>query len=125
MADYDHDNIFAKILRREIPAEILYEDDYAMAFPDIQPAAKAHALVIPKGEYCSFDDFSKRAEAVFIAGFFKAVQQVAAKLGLEEGGYRLITNHGKNAHQTVPHFHVHVLGGQPLGGLLSGDTLER
>ena len=119
MAKYDSENIFAKILREEIPAEKLYEDEFAVAFNDISPAAPVHILVIPKGEFTSFDDFSSKATPELIAGFFKAVRQVAHDFGVDESGYRLITNHGANADQTVPHFHVHILGGKKLGGLLS------
>ncbi len=121
---YDTENVFAKILRDEIPCEKLYEDDAALAFRDVSPAAPSHILVIPKCEVTSFDDFSQQSVAM-VAAFFKAVQKVAHQEGLEESGYRLITNHGADAHQTVPHFHVHVLGGKPLGGLLAGDELNR
>jgi diadenosine tetraphosphate (Ap4A) HIT family hydrolase len=122
---YDTNNIFAKILRGEIPCKEVYQDEYVLAFHDVAPAAPIHVLVIPKGEYVSFDDFSSSAEPQTIAGFFKSVGKVANKLGLEENGYRLITNHGADASQTVPHFHVHILGGTSLGGLLAGDVLER
>jgi len=115
---YSTDNIFAKILRGEIPCKKLYEDEFALAFEDITPAAKAHVLVIPKMEYASFNDFALNATPEQMQGFFTAVQKTAAQLGLVEGGYRLITNHGKHASQTVHHFHVHILGGQELGGLL-------
>lgn len=119
MQKYDTENIFAKILRGEIPCKKVYEDEYALAFLDIVPKSKQHALVIPKGAYCSFADFSAKASLKEIAGFFRAVGLVAKQLGLEEGGYRLLANHGKNASQEVPHFHVHVCGGEPLGPLLS------
>ena len=115
---YDPSNIFAKILRGEILAKKIYEDEFAVAFPDIAPAAPAHVLVIPKGEFISFDDFVQRADAVFIQGFFVAVQKVAFQLGLPEGGYRLISNHGADASQTVHHFHVHILGKKKLGALI-------
>lgn len=115
---YDSDNIFAKILRGEIPCRKIYEDDYALAFEDIAPAAPVHALVIPKGEYKSFSDFALEASSEFTKGFFAAVQNVADKLGLEEGGYRIVSNHGPDASQTVHHFHVHILGGKALGALL-------
>ena len=116
---YDADNIFARILRREIPAEIIYEDDVALAFPDINPQAPVHVLVIPKGEYVSFDDFAEKASDAEIAGFFRAVRTVAQKLGVAASGYRLLANHGANAHQEVPHFHVHIFGGRPLGPMLT------
>ncbi len=115
---YDSNNIFARILRREIPAEIIHEDAFALAFPDINPQAPVHVLVIPKGEYVSFDDFAARASDAEIAGFFRAVRTVAEKLGVAESGYRLLANHGANAHQEVPHFHVHIFGGRPLGPML-------
>lgn len=122
---YDNQNIFAKVLRGEIPNDTIYEDAYALAFHDISPAAAVHALVIPKGEYLSFDDFAARATADTMHGFFRAVHKVAQILGVEEDGYRLISNHGVDASQTVPHFHVHILGGEPLGGLLASDKHRR
>lgn len=115
---YDTQNIFAKILRGDIPSKPVYEDEYALAFPDIAPAAPQHVLVIPKGEFVSFNDFMQKADAKMVQGFFKAVQKVASQLGLEEGGYRIISNHGADASQTVHHFHVHIMGGKALGGLL-------
>ena len=111
---YDKDNIFAKILRSEIPCDKIYEDEYALSFHDIQPAAKAHLLVVPKFEAESFNDFIQNAPAEFVSGFYRAVQKVAAQFGLEQGGYRVIFNHGKDASQTVFHYHVHILGGEPL-----------
>lgn len=122
---YDSDNIFAKMLRGDMPVQTLYDDEYALAFRDIAPAAAVHVLVIPKGEFMSFDDFMLNADAAQIGGFFKAVQQVASELGVCESGYRLITNHGRDASQTVPHFHVHLLAGEPLGGLLATDRMVR
>lgn len=122
---YDKDNIFSKMLRGEIPCDKIYEDDLCIAFNDIAPAAPIHVLVIPKAEFCSFNDFAQNAEPEMISGFFKSVQKVADKLGLEEDGYRVIHNHGFNASQTVFHFHVHILGGRPLGALVPGDRLER
>ena len=118
---YDSNNIFAKILRGEIPCKKVHEDDAVLAFEDIAPAAPVHVLVIPKGEYVSFNDFSTRADAAQIKAFFASVQTVAQKLGLPENGYRLITNHGADASQTVHHFHVHILGGRSLGALLPQD----
>ena len=122
---YDSDNIFAKMLRGDVPLEPIYEDDVALAFNDIAPAAPVHVLVIPKGDYISFDDFTTQAGPAKVGAFFAAVQKVAAQLGLDASGYRLITNHGADASQTVAHFHVHILGGQPLGGLLASDELVR
>ena len=125
MADYDHGNIFAKILRGEIPSNKVYEDEFALAFHDVSPASAVHVLVVPKGAFVSFDDFMQTAGAEMISGYFKAVQTVAMELNLQESGYRLISNHGVDASQTVPHFHMHILGGQPLGGLLASDRLTR
>jgi histidine triad (HIT) family protein len=118
MSGYDSQNIFAKILRGEIPCKEIYRDAFALAFYDIAPAAPVHALVIPTGEYRSFDDFVTHASAQEQLGFFAAVQKVAAMLGLQENGYRLISNHGAHAGQLVAHFHVHILGGKKLGGLV-------
>lgn len=122
---YDKNNIFAKILRGEIPNNTVYEDEYVLAFHDIAGAAPVHVLIIPKGEYSSFHDFVEMAKADVVAAFFNRVQLVADKLGLTADGYRLITNHGHNGSQSVPHFHVHLLGGKQLGGLLAGDALVR
>jgi histidine triad (HIT) family protein len=114
---YDRENIFAKILRGEIPAKKLYEDEFAIAFPDISPNAPTHALVIPKGEFARYDDFIATASDAQIAGFFKAVRSVAKELGVE--AYRLITNNGESVGQSVHHFHVHILGGKKLGKLIA------
>jgi len=116
---YDTNNIFAKILRGEIPAQRLYEDEFALAFPDIRPAAPTHVLVIPKGAYVSIADFGAHASAAEITGFFRAVSHVASLVGLDADGFRLIANAGPNSHQEVPHFHVHLLGGKALGPLLA------
>ena len=118
---YDRNNIFAKILRGEIPCKKLYEDQHSLAFHDINPQAKTHALVVPKGTYVSFDDFSERAEPAEIVAFVRAVGIVARKLGLKENGYRVLANHGANAHQEVPHFHVHIFGGQRLGRMIQPE----
>jgi diadenosine tetraphosphate (Ap4A) HIT family hydrolase len=112
---YDDNNIFAKILRDEIPAKKIYEDEFALAFYDINPQAPVHVLVIPKGKYISFADFGATASADEITGFMRAVAAVAKQLGVEETGYRLIGNAGPHSHQDVPHFHLHILGGKPLG----------
>lgn len=122
---YDRDNIFAKILRGEIPNKTVFEDDDVLAFHDISAAAPVHVLVVPKGEYISFHDFMSKAGAEEVAGFFSRVRSVAEKMGLTQDGYRLITNHGYNGSQTVPHFHVHILGGKQLGGLLADDSHTR
>jgi len=122
---YDDSNIFAQILRDEIPYDKVYEDQHVLAFKDINAAAPVHVLVVSKGQYVSFDDFVATRNTETIARFFKSVQKVAEELGLVESGYRLITNHGPDASQTVPHFHVHILGGRQLGGLLPGDVEVR
>ena len=116
---YDASNIFARILRGEIPNRTVYEDEWALAFHDINPQAPVHVLVIPKGPYVSWDDFSVRASADEIAGFVRAVGQVAREAGLVEPGYRLLANIGIDGHQEVPHLHVHLFGGRPLGPMLA------
>lgn len=115
---YDDNNIFAKILRGELPCDKVYEDDWALAFKDIQPQAPVHILVIPKGPYVSMDDFSEKASAEAVAGFFKAVGTVARDAGVVDSGYRMLANHGRDGRQEVPHFHVHVFGGRDLGGMV-------
>ena len=122
---YDNSNIFARIIRGVIPSDTVYEDEKVIAFNDISPAAPVHVLVLPKGEYVSFDDFAAHAPAQDIAHFYAAIQKIAADKGLQKSGYRLICNHGPDASQTVPHFHVHILGGAALGGLLASDKLTR
>lgn len=116
---YDDQNIFAKILRGEIPATRLYEDDFAIAFPDINPQSPTHILVIPKGAYVSWDDFSAHATDAEISGFVRAVGTVARDAGLVASGYRLLANAGLDAHQEVPHLHVHIFAGRKLGPLLA------
>ena len=116
---YDPDNIFARILRGEIPAKRVYEDEHALAFHDIAPQAPVHLLVIPKGPYVSWDDFSERGTAEEIAGFVRAVGHVARALGLVAPGYRLLANVGAHGGQEVPHLHVHLFGGAPLGPMLA------
>ena len=115
---YDDQNLFAKILRKEIPSTPVYDDEWAYAFPDINPAAPTHILVIPKGSYVSWDDFSARASEAEIAGFIRAVGHVAREAGLVEPGYRLLANIGQHGHQEVPHLHVHVFGGRQFGAML-------
>ena len=115
---YDDNNIFARILRGEIPSTAIYEDEYAYAFPDINPAAPTHILVIPKGRYVSWDDFSAKASDAEIAGFVRAVGKIARDLGVAEAGYRILANHGVDAHQEVPHFHVHIFAGRDLGRMI-------
>lgn len=115
---YDNNNIFARILRKEIPAKTVYEDEWALAFHDIAPQAPIHVLVIPKGQYCSFADFSESASTEEIAGFNRAVGRVARDLGLETPGYRLLFNMGAHGGQEVPHMHVHLFGGRSLGRMI-------
>ncbi len=116
---YDDQNIFAKILRGEIPNRTVFEDEWALAFHDIAPQAPVHVLVIPTGAYVSWDDFSARASEAEIAGFVRAVGQVARDQGLTQPGYRLLANVGQDGHQEVPHLHVHLFGGRPLGPMLA------
>lgn len=118
MPPYDPTNIFAKILKGEIPCNKAAENDWALAFHDISPQAPVHILVIPKGAYVSFADFSANATPQEISGFFKLVGHIAQDQGIEETGYRLLSNHGADSGQEVPHFHVHLCGGTPLGPLL-------
>lgn len=115
---YDENNIFAKVLRGDIPVKKIYEDEYALAFPDINPQAPVHVLVIPKGKYRNFYEFSKNASAQEIAGFAKAVSSVADILGVTEDGFRILANNGKNSGQEVPHLHIHLFAGKPLGPML-------
>jgi len=116
---YDDNNIFARILRGEIPSKRVYEDEHALAFHDINPLSPTHILVIPKGSYVSWDDFSARASDGEIAGFVRAVGKVARDAGLVPGGYRLLAHTGINSGQEVPHLHVHIFGGRPLGPMLA------
>jgi histidine triad (HIT) family protein len=116
---YDDGNVFARILRGEIPCDRVFEDDHALAFRDIDPQAPVHVLVIPKGRYVSWEDFSARADDAAIAGFVRAVGSVARQHGLVEPGYRLLANVGGHGHQEVPHLHVHLFGGRPLGPMLT------
>ena len=115
---YDENNIFAKILRGEIPCDKVYEDEHALAFRDIAPQTPTHVLVVPKGPYVSSDDFAEKASDAEIAGFVRAVGKVARDLGLVAPGYRILANHGQDAHQEVPHFHIHIFGGKDLGRMI-------
>jgi histidine triad (HIT) family protein len=115
---YDRNNIFARILRGEIPCNKVYEDAHFLAFHDISPQSPTHVLVIPKGEYVSFDDFSQNASAEEIAALVRAVGRIAREQGVAESGYRILANTGPAAHQEVQHFHVHLFGGRDLGGML-------
>ncbi len=118
LGQYDDGNVFARILRGEIPCKRVYEDEFALAFHDIAPQAPLHVLVIPKTRYVSLADFSTGASEAEIAGFWRAVTTVAKQLELETPGYRVLTNMGPNSGQEVPHFHVHIFGGKPLGHML-------
>ncbi|MSP20758.1 MAG: HIT domain-containing protein [Alphaproteobacteria bacterium] len=116
---YDDNNVFAKILRGEIPSKKVYEDAHALAFYDIHPARPVHVLVIPKGKYVDFPDFAARASAAEQTGFNNAVVAAAKAAGVIESGYRLVANAGINGGQEVPHFHVHILGGAPVGPMVA------
>lgn len=119
---YDKGNVFARILRGEIPAKKVHEDDRVLAFHDNTPSAPVHVIVVPKGEYTSFQHFTETAPAEEIGDFFVEVRKVAKQLGVDKGGYRLVTNNGPDAGQTVMHFHVHILAGEPLGTVLGRRT---
>ena len=120
---YDKTNIFAKILRGEIPCKKIYEDEFVFAFHDINPQKKVHALVVPKGEYVDLDDFSSKASKNEITGLIKGISIVAKKIGVSEevkgGGYRSLVNIGENGEQEVPHLHFHILGGEKVGKMVS------
>ena len=116
---YDPDNVFAKILRGDIPCKKVYEDEWALAFHDIAPQAPIHVLVIPKRAWVGWDDFTAKAPDAEIAGFMRAVGNVAREHGLVEPGYRLLVNLGRNGGQEVPHLHVHLFGGKPLGPMIA------
>ena len=119
MADaYDDQNIFAKILRGEIPCSKVYEDEHVLAFNDINPQTPAHVLVVPKKAYVSFDDFSEKAPDTEIAALVRAAGKIARDLGLDEQGYRVLANTGNDGRQEVPHFHLHIFGGQDLGRMI-------
>ena len=115
---YDPDNIFAKILRGEIPCDKVYEDEWAFAFHDINPQAPLHLLVVPKGAYVSWDDFSAKASSDEITGFVRAIGNVAREAGLVDPGYRVLANIGQHGHQEVPHLHVHLFGGRQFGKMI-------
>jgi len=121
--NYDKNNIFAKILRGEIPCKKIYEDEFVLAFYDVNPQRKIHALVIPKGEYVNLDDFSSNASEKEIVGLIKGIGAVAKKLGVSEvvkgKGYRSLVNVGENGRQEVPHLHFHIFGGEKVGRMVS------
>jgi histidine triad (HIT) family protein len=118
---YDPSNVFARILRGEIPSKKVYEDEHTLAFLDIAPQTKTHVLVIPKGAYVSWDDFSAKASDAEIAAFVRAVGKVARDAGLAEPGYRILANIGQHGRQEVPHLHVHIFGGQDLGRMIKPE----
>lgn len=120
MPVYDDNNIFAKILKGDIPCDKVYEDDFVLAFNDISPQAPVHILVIPKGKYISIDDFGANADAQEIKAFFVAVDKIAKEKGIAEEGFRSIANTGTNGGQEVPHFHLHLLGGKKIGAMVAG-----
>jgi histidine triad (HIT) family protein len=115
---YDEGNIFARILSGELPSKKVYEDDHVLAFHDIQPLAPTHILVIPKGPYVSWDDFSEKASDEEIVGFVRAVGKIARDEELVGRGYRVLANVGHDSGQVVPHLHMHIFGGRPLGPML-------
>jgi len=116
---YDPGNVFARILRGELPCQKVYEDDRVLAFRDIQPQAPVHILVIPKGPYVSLDDFAADAADAELAALLRAAGRIAREQGLAETGYRILANTGSDGHQEVPHFHLHIFGGRDLGRMLS------
>ncbi len=116
---YDPNNVFARILRGEMPCRKVFEDEHVLAFHDINPQTPVHILIIPKGAYVSLDDFSATASDAEIVALARAVGHVARELGVAETGYRVLANHGRDAHQEVPHFHVHLFGGRSLGRMIS------
>ena len=116
---YDANNIFARILRGEIPCDKIYEDAHVLAFRDIRPLAKVHVLLIPKGAYESFEDFSAKASDAEIIAFHRAIPKISQATGIAVTGYRAIANNGADGHQEVPHLHLHLLGGQRLGRMIS------
>jgi diadenosine tetraphosphate (Ap4A) HIT family hydrolase len=116
---YDDSNIFARILRGELPAKTVYEDEHVLAFHDINPLSPTHILVIPKGPYVSWDDFSAKASDAEIAGFVRAIGKIARDAGLVAPGYRVLANVGPDSGQEVPHLHAHIFAGRPLGPMLA------
>jgi diadenosine tetraphosphate (Ap4A) HIT family hydrolase len=116
---YDRNNVFARILRGELPCNKVYEDEHVLAFRDINPQAPTHIVLIPKGEYVSVDDFAEKASEAEQAAIVRAIGRIAHSAGITEGGYRILSNHGAAAHQEVPHFHLHLFAGRDLGPMLS------
>jgi histidine triad (HIT) family protein len=122
---YDPNNIFARIIRNELPSKKVYEDAHVLAIEDMYKQAPVHILLLPKGEYTSFNDFTQNASADAVQYFFAKAQEIAASHGLVDSGYRIIMNHGADGMQTVPHFHLHILGKKKLGPLVVGDTYHQ
>ena len=118
-APYDESNVFARILKGELPANKVYEDEHVLAFRDINPLSPTHILVIPKGRYVSWDDFSQKASDAEIGAFVRTIGRIARDAGLVEPGYRVLANVGPNSGQEVPHLHAHIFGGRPLGPMLA------
>lgn len=116
---YDPDNVFARILRGELPCRKVFEDEHVLAFHDIHPQTPVHILVIPKGNYVSLDDFAERASAEEMAALVRALGKIARAQGVAVTGYRVLANHGDHAHQEVPHLHFHIFGGRRLGRMIS------
>jgi len=116
---YDDSNVFARILRGELPSRKVYEDEHVLAFHDINPLAPIHILVIPKGRYVSWDDFSEKASDAELAAFMRASGRIARDTGLVKAGYRVLANTGPNSGQEVPHLHLHIFAGRPLGPMLA------
>jgi len=117
--EYDRNNVFARILRGELPCTKVYEDQHVLAFRDIRPQAPTHIVLIPKGEYVSVDDFSTTASEAELAAFMRAIAHIATAEGVAPGGYRILSNHGAAAHQEVAHFHLHLFGGRDLGPMIT------
>ena len=119
---YDNDNVFAKILRGEIPCKKVHEDAHTLAFHDINPLSPVHVLVIPKGAYTSMTDFTANASDAEIAALFRAVTQVAEMVGVKDDGWRMLSNIGVNGGQEVPHLHIHIFGGKRLGRMMPKEN---
>ena len=119
MRCYDDDNIFARILNGDVPCDKVYEDTHVLAFNDITAQASVHILVIPKGKYVSIDDFGANASAEEVTAFYRAISKIVEEQGIVESGFRCIANTGDHGGQEVPHFHMHILGGEKIGPMVS------
>lgn len=122
---YDSNNIFAKIISGKLDSDKIYEDESVLAFKDKYPVAPIHILVIPKGQFVDFSDFVRKADSETISKFFKTIDEIVVKLGLDKTGFRIVNNQGKDALQAVPHFHIHILGGKSLGPILESDVYHK